>query len=121
MAFNCNKCSKRYTTRQTLNDLLKREHSIDARKPKSTKYDCGHCSSTFNQCSSAFRHLREMHHSKKPSKCLYCPKIFAEHNSLPEHVSRKHDITLPKFDPEDVPNIQFQTQRHAKKKFFQSY
>ena len=119
MMFNCNKCSKRYTTRQTLNDHLKKEHSIDARKAKSATYECGSWSSTFSQCQSTFRHLRENHSSKKPSKCIHCPIVFVDQNSLKDHILRKHDIIQPKFDASKIDNIEFQSEQHATKKFFQ--
>ena len=121
MTFNCNKCSKRYTTRQTWNDHLKREHSIDARKAKSANYECRSCSSTFSQCQSTFRHLRENHSSKKPSKCIYCPIVFVDQNNLKDHILRKHDIIQPKLEASKIDNIEFQSEQHATKKFFQSY
>ena len=104
-----------------MNDHLKREHSIDARKAKSANYEYGSCSSIFSQCQRTFRHLRENHSSKKPSKCIYCPIVFVDQNSSKDHILRKHDIIQPNLDASKLNNIEFQSKQHATKKFFQSY
>ena len=119
--FNCNHCNKQYKTKNRLSDHLFKVHSIDARKPRIAVYDCGICNSTFKQCSSVIRHLRDNHNSTKPMKCPHCAVVHGSRHNLEKRVELVHDPTQLKTKIENNKPIQFQAEQHATKNFFKSY
>ena len=92
MEFGCSFCPKRYAKKQKLNDHLMKTHQVNGRKTGTANYDCGICSSSFNQCSSVFRHVRDIHKCVSPLKCVYCPRVFGCRDTLTQHVDVNHNL-----------------------------
>ena len=121
MEFGCSFCPKRYANKQKLNDHLMKTHQVNGRKTRTANYDCIICSSSFNQCSSVFRHIRDIHKCVSPLKCVYCPRVFGCRETLTQHVDVNHNLIRKENKTDGGDEIQFVTQQHATKKFFQSY
>ena len=113
--FECPICSKKLTSKVTLNNHIKQVHD------KSNHVKCDHCPRTFNypselkkhvlfkhtaptrfpcsQCSYVTNlrnqlngHIRKVHEKEYRFKCTVCEKQYKQRNQLQEHLLKDHDI-----------------------------
>ena len=114
-AYRCPICSKKLTSKVTLNNHIKQVHDktnhvkcelcprtfnypselkkhVLCRHTAPTKFPCSQCSYVTNHKSSLNQHFRKVHEKKYKYKCTVCERPFEMPNRLQEHMLREHDI-----------------------------
>jgi len=82
--FSCNKCSKTFTRKDSLN-----KHINSVHKSK-TVHSCNLCDKTFTRRSNLKRHQDSVHSSAKPFVCSYCSFASKRKDILDRHIREKH-------------------------------